>query len=83
MVVLLNRKLLVEIMQGKFSNDFSKTWERKKKKVIFYYPCLGGDICLGCSFSINDEMRTYPLGKTDLGQNGKRFPQLGIHLAWV
>lgn len=35
-VVLLNRKLLVEIMQGKFSNDFSKTWGKKKKKKLYF-----------------------------------------------
>jgi len=62
-------KLLVEIMQEKFSNDLSKS---QGEKVMFYYPCWGGNICLGSSLCISKGMKKHPLCKIDLGQNREK-----------
>lgn len=57
-VVLFNKNVLEEIMQGKFSIYFGKIIFLKYHfKMVFYYPFLKGDIHLGCSLCISEGIR--------------------------
>lgn len=69
-VVLLNWKVLEGIMQENsifilVKLNFKIVFLKYHFKIVFYYPCLAGDICLGCSLYISEGIRKTPPWKTN------------------
>lgn len=60
MVVLLNRKLLVKIMQGKFSNDLKKKKKKGESDTLLSVSGRGCSVGVDVLFALEKEWKNIP-----------------------